>query len=292
MLAQSLPSHNGRALAARAHPAEATEARFDHGVGQTLKNRLLKQLPDGSANTGPVFRSPPKASAYFSSASSRALKPGNACALNLRVFDSAPIKIIHTQDIPQLVTDFLENVESNPAISPLPQRKQSGIPSADNNVCLTDWQIPPRTHEEIYNDRLKNTRAMINTVKRFPKPDLVMAYYVDNSPIGILILKKMASNRPAKINVLATHPLSEGAGAALIERAVAQAVAWDKKGCLLQLMSLNGDSTKAYEALGFVAVSHDNSWDLTLTPQDSKKWSLQGDQWQLQNKDTNKKYIG
>jgi hypothetical protein len=118
------------------------------------------------------------------------------------------------------------------------------------------------------------------------KDGTVFGYFVNKRPIGLLA---MQNESVPEIDILVTHPGSDGCGGILIERAVQVSQSWGSDG-KLALYADNKNAEGAYRALGFVADSV-NSPDYTLDPSKSNGWTLHQGNWRLK-KYIDKSYIG
>ncbi|MDR3573134.1 MAG: hypothetical protein P4L50_04695 [Anaerolineaceae bacterium] len=200
--------------------------------------------------------------------------------LNLRWSTASPVKRLQPREFDAAVAQLTETCQPLMSIDPLPVRSQE-------DVDMRDFQEPKRTQQQRWNDRLESTRLMLEDPPRIEKNDkhLRFAYFVDDTAVGIM---KMSSGTPPYIDVLLTHPLSEGVGSSLVEQAVASSAKMGSNG-ELELCSLDKDSSKAYEAMGFFKVTNSfNRW--RLNPNESENWVIQDGQL-IFRKNVDAKYI-
>jgi len=147
-----------------------------------------------------------------------------------------------------------------------------------------------------WNQRLDSTQHILEHIEYFSKEidttkDLY-GYVVTGVPVGLLVIEPLRNSNELKpcalIWYLVTHPGSATAGVILVEFAANYAESHNLKGAM-GLHSLNQDSTKFYQSLGFCEVGKGEGDDgpiMFLAPQDSNEWTKQGGVWRV------KRYMG
>ncbi len=120
------------------------------------------------------------------------------------------------------------------------------------------------------------------------KNGCVLGLFVAGKCEGLLAMDKEESI--PTVDMLVTHPGSEGGASILMERAVQKSEQWGYGG-KLWLDSDNDNATGAYHALGFIK-SPDDNCDLGLDPMNKPDiWCLHEGEWRIK-KYIDKKFIG
>lgn len=148
------------------------------------------------------------------------------------------------------------------------------------NIDQYDWngEGEKRTVQERWNNRIEDTRWMLHFPLASNEETKIFAYYVDDTPIGIMVMKN--TTQPQILQIV-THPGSEGAGGSLIEKAVNQSMAWrpDSSG-VVSLWALNDNTRQAYYAMGFsnrtglMVLKPDERHDKFVWVEDAAAWRL------------------
>jgi len=173
---------------------------------------------------------------------------------------------------------ILAPVEADAAVRTLRERVESDCKPVPLDLYST-------AEEHAWNERLEAT-SMILRHLHGGDASTVLGCFFDGEPVGLAFVDRPppapgdqgpsdeAIADGAPLRFLVTHPLSSGAGSALIEEAVALSQEWGYRGNL-RLTSL--DAGAVYRALGFEG----NDFKMTLRPATSDKWSSREGRWCL-----------
>ncbi len=171
----------------------------------------------------------------------------------------------------------------NPVEGPLPKREAlQAVRIIEASVDSLAQSVDAGA-QGYFGDRIATTKRALETIKTFSVDSDVEAfiYRFDGQPIGVLCL----SDRDdcVEIECMATDPLSDGAGGALIEAAVRYSEQNGHRG-VVRLRVPEAAASAAYVRYGF---SHDadevqtGEAKMTLRPARSADWVEREDGWTI-----------
>jgi hypothetical protein len=194
--------------------------------------------------------------------------------------DTGPVRSLTTEEFAKAVAKLQRNLKG---WEPLPDWE---APEAD-----AEDDAPSRFTPQAWNARLEATQRRVRLLSaslQRPTSREGFAYLIDvDTPVGLMLLGRPQVLDPktgelcVEVHNFVTHPGSETAGGALLERAVSYSMRYGGEG-RIGLMPLDEEAAKAYRALGFVSADSPYLTPMILNPADHLDiWALVDGEWRL-----------
>jgi hypothetical protein len=199
---------------------------------------------------------------------------GGSADRNIDLRARAPIKKLSWDEAISTLAIFQQNLKQwEPDFDPEIFKKGGTLGKPESDLTSKEKTLVRlyATHNMVDNMRMHLT--CLNPGDFSP-----YAYFVNGLPVGLMLLQDNPPT-PVFISYVVTHPGAEGAGGALIERAVNVSTARSGNG-LVKLMAENANAHAAFSAIGFTDDAFSNF--LILHPSASDKWRQKDGRWRLE----------